>query len=127
MGGLGIISIISLYQRSNKLAAKDRIYINNEPINFTCRNRRYQTNTSKGFVHGTGTVKGSVLEEPLYSDRESGYSMWLEHVIERSTSKEVYWFMWYDGKGIPTLPLSSVFEKEKRLTIINNIRVKDFP
>ena len=42
-----------------------------------------------------------------------GYSLWLEHVEEISTKDEVYWLMWYDGNGMPTIPMSGIFDKDE--------------
>jgi len=108
------------------MAVKDRIHINNLPLNYTCENRRFQTNIDKGFAHGRGNAKGSVLENALFSDDKNGYSMWLEHVIEKETDWEVYWLMWYDKHGTPTIPASSIFSKDDLLTFINKIKVTDF-
>jgi hypothetical protein len=65
----------------------------------------------KGFPHAPGAATvGSVLEGALidYGD----YSLWLEHVLEKDTGAEVYWLMWYDDQGCPTIPLSGVFGRD---------------
>lgn len=83
------------------MAHKDRL--NGQP--FTCANKRYQTNVSKGHPHGPGTAKGSVFPQALVN---TGYSLWLEHVLS-TDDEEAFWLMWYDGQGLPTIPMSGVF------------------
>ena len=78
-------------------------------IDYSCGNRRYRTNLNKGFHHGASQTMGSVFQTPLIS--HGGYSLFLEHVEEIDTGEEVYWFMWYDPSGIPTIPLSGIFDK----------------
>ncbi len=91
------------------MAAKDRLTDpNGNPIPFTCRNRRYQTDIHRGHPHGNaGQARGSVLPTPLIA--AGGYTLWLEHVLEPASDDRVYWLMWYDHAGTPTIPLSSVF------------------
>jgi len=79
-------------------------------INYSCENRRYRTNLRKGFPHNPSSqTLGNVIEHPLVNS--GGYSLWLEHVFEIDTTEEMYWLMWYDASGKPTIPLSGVFDK----------------
>jgi len=84
------------------MAFKDRL--NGQA--FTCANRRFQTNISKGHPHGVGNAGGSVFAQALVN---SGYSLWLEYVSGKD-GEEMFWLMWYDPDGSPTIPLSGVFE-----------------
>ncbi len=79
---------------------------------YYCENRRYKTNAAKGHPHGPGNPGGSALPGPL-SGALNGvdYTLWLEHVIEIATSDEVYWFMWYDPSGNPTIKVSGVLNR----------------
>jgi hypothetical protein len=78
---------------------------------YTCENWAFKTNVSKGHAHGTfSQALGSVFDRPLIS--ADGYSLWLEHVVEKANQQEVYWLMWYDRDGVPTIPLSGVFTKD---------------
>ena len=81
--------------------------INSTP--FTCQNRFFETKP-EGHAHGTGRFKGSVFAGSLYSDDVR--SLWLEHVRDRrNPDREAFWFMWYDAKGYPEVPLSGVFDR----------------
>ncbi len=79
-------------------------------LNYSCGNKGYQTNVNKGFRHGRSMTRGSVLRVPLI---DHDYSLWLEHVQEIKTGEEFYWLMWYDNSGIPTIPMSGIFDKEE--------------
>lgn len=80
------------------------------PIPFTCQNYGFETNIEKGEPHRPNSnVRGSVFAEPLID--HDGYSLWIEHVRERQAGGECYWLMWYDNEGIPTIPLSGVFDR----------------
>ncbi|ADE15616.1 hypothetical protein Nhal_2536 [Nitrosococcus halophilus Nc 4] len=79
-------------------------------IPYSCGNRRYRTNIEKGCRHGEfSETLGSVFEEPLIDN--GGWTLWLEHATEIETEAEVYWFMWYAPDGIPTIPLSGIFDR----------------
>jgi hypothetical protein len=60
-----------------------------------------------------------VFKEPLV--KHSDYTLWLEHVEEIKSGQEMYWLMWYNS-GVPTIPLSGIFDKDelKRLTQLLN-------
>ena len=79
-------------------------------IPFSCGNRRYRTNVNKGVQHGGSSTRGSVFQGPLINH---GYSLWLEHVEEIETGDEIYWLMWYDNNGFPTIPMSGIFDKDE--------------
>jgi hypothetical protein len=77
-------------------------------IAFTCSNRRFNTNITKGHPHGNGQAVGSVFAQPLFWSLSN--SLWLEYVEDKVDGVEVFWLMWYDANGSPTIPLSGVFE-----------------
>jgi hypothetical protein len=80
-------------------------------IDYSCGNKKFQTNISKGKPHGIAPTLGSVLGAPLVVNQFK-QSLWLEHVVEtKNPTKEYYWLMWYDDNRLPTLPMSGVFEK----------------
>jgi hypothetical protein len=82
---------------------------NGARIPFTCENRAFTTNIAKGHSHGPLLAQlGSVFDRPLIH-ASSGYSLWLEHVLEKDNRDEMYWLMWYDPDGMPSIPLSGVF------------------
>lgn len=94
------------------MADDHRIEQGEQPLDYTCENARYKTNIGKGKKHGSHSSCGSVFEEPLAGVQGTGYSLWMEHVIEKKTQDdELYWLMWYKN-GIPTIPLSGVFRKD---------------
>ncbi len=81
------------------------------PVDYSCENRRYKTNLKKGFSHGSlAATLGSVFTDALINTGD--YSLWLEHVVETDTEEEIYWLMWYDRDGKPTIPLSGVFGRD---------------
>jgi hypothetical protein len=87
-----------------ELAFKDRL----NDIAFTCSNRRFETDISKGHPHGNGQVIGSVFPQPVFGG--IGYTLWLEYVTDKLDGHHVFWLMWYDTNGSPTIPLSGVFD-----------------
>jgi hypothetical protein len=96
-------------QGSGTVARDHRILDpNGNRQDFTCANSQYRTDISKGEPHGTGRARGSVFDSPLVN--HGGWSLWLEHVVA-SGGSETYWLMWYDPKGVPTIPLSGVLDK----------------
>lgn len=93
--------------------AKDhRIVAGGVRHSFSCENRGYKTDIGAGKAHGTqSNTRGSVTGHPLVQ-APNGATLWLEHVEEaRNFSQKCYWLMWYDSHGIPTIPLSGVFDK----------------
>jgi hypothetical protein len=102
------------------VAAKDRIMRKGQLLDYTCENVAYKTDTRKGKPHGKGFALGSVFGEPLAGTKGEGYSLWLEHVVQKkSLDTGLYWLMWYKN-GIPTIPMSGVFRKED---IANMVRL----
>lgn len=92
---------------------------NGTRLNYTCENRRFRTNIDKGYSHGSlSPVKGSVLEDALIN---TGYSLWLEHVLDKTSGDEVYWLMWYDHNGTPTIPMSGIFGKDELEQMIGKL------
>ncbi len=80
---------------------------------FYCENRKFKTDTSKGF-------KGSVTKKPIWKDES--YVIRLEYVYEfKKPDNELFWLMWYDINGRPLLKASSVFDRDDLLTIMKNI------
>lgn len=59
-------------------------WVNGNP--FTCENKRFKTNVAKGYAHGQAAAKGSVFPTALISG--SGYSLWLEHVVDKEEESE---------------------------------------
>ena len=90
------------------MAEKHRL--NDQP--FTCHNRNYQTDIRRGYPHGVGNAKGSVFPDALVN---TGHSLWLEYVT--GVEDEVFWLMWYDPNGSPTIPLSGIFHSQDIQTI----------
>ena len=85
-----------------------------------CENRGYMTNTTRAFAHSPfAPALGSVLDGALLVS--NGYSLWLEHVIEKSSNAEVFWLMWYDPNGLPTIPLSGIFDKSDLELLIGRL------
>ena len=103
------------------MAEKDRLRDEKGNFqNFTCRNAKFSTNTSKGAAHGKAHAKGNALAGPLVE--HDGYTLWLEHVIDHENpSNERYWLMWYQD-GIPKIPMSGVLSKEVLCTMGEQIR-----
>jgi hypothetical protein len=85
-----------------------RIVRGKTPVSFSCKNSRFETNIDKGEPHGPSTTRGSVFKDALIQV-PGGYSLWLEHVIDKNEGEECYWLMWYDPQGKPTIPLSGIF------------------
>jgi len=93
---------------------------NGSRVNYSCGNRKYCTNVSKGYAHRPySPTLGSVLEDCLFTSGE--YSLWLEHVTEISTGQEVYWLMWYDAAGVSTMPMSGVFDRRDLEQMISRL------
>jgi hypothetical protein len=86
---------------------------NGRPIDYTCCNARFRTDTSKGNAHGQQSSRGSVFREPLAGSQDPGeYSLWLEHVIDTADpTEECYWLMWYRN-GRPTMPMSAILYRD---------------
>jgi hypothetical protein len=83
------------------------------PITFSCENYSYRTNIEQGHPHSPVTTRGSVAQGPLVQG-DTGYTLWLEHVTDkRDPGAELYWLMWYDTEGKPTVTMSSVFGPEQ--------------
>jgi len=90
-------------------------------ISFSCGNRRFKTNIRLGYSHSPfAKVKGSVLKVPLVNSAE-GYTLWLEHVVDKESDEKLYWLMWYGPDGIPTIPLSGVFSKDDLATMLERM------
>jgi hypothetical protein len=91
------------------MACKDRIIEDVMPVSYTCKNRRFWTDTRMGYAHGKCATLGSVFAGPL-ARNDSGYSLWLEHVTNLD-GDPFYWLMWYDPEGCPTIPLSGIMDR----------------
>jgi hypothetical protein len=88
----------------------NRIEQDGQRLDYTCANKRFQTNIAKGQCHGRrSSIRGSVFDEPLAGSE--GYSLWLEHVVEAQTGWECYWLMWYKD-GVPTIPMSGILSRD---------------
>lgn len=90
------------------MSDKDRL----EGKEFTCSNKRFHTDITKGERHGLRKARGSVFPQPLVSS-DSGYTLWLEYVVDKKEKGETFWLMWYDPNGSPTIPMSSVISADK--------------
>ncbi|SRR5579875_607203 len=77
-------------------------------LSYTCQNAKYRTNILKGHSHGSYSARGNVFSDALITREQ--YTLWLEHVVS-TDGDQWYWFMWYKD-GIPTIPLSGIFDKE---------------
>lgn len=88
-----------------------RILLNGTRLNFTCENHLLKTDINRGIL-------GSVTASPLYDD--GNFSLRLEYVVDTSNNKKM-WFMWYDAKGMPTIPMSGVIEESDIAEVIRNI------
>ncbi len=104
------------------MSARHRIVVNGEPQDFSCFNRRFQTDISRGFAHGWSQTRGSVVEGPL-AGQQGEYSLWLEHVANRDDPAEtdIYWLMWYDPEGNPTIPLSGILHREELADMVRGL------
>jgi hypothetical protein len=89
-------------------------WINGKP--FTCRNGRFQTDLRQGHPRGPAQATGSVLPQALLSLPDA--SLWLEYVEDHKNGGEMFWLMWYDAAGEPTVPSSSVFDTDELQTMI---------
>lgn len=93
---------------------------NGARLPYTCENRAYKTNVAKGRAHGSLSPSGgSVFDNPLIT--VASYSLWLEHVIDKTTQEELYWLMWYKSDGVPTIPLSGVFGKNDLRQMVSQL------
>ena len=88
---------------------------------FTCQNAHFETDTSKGERHHRAEAKGSVFTTPLVS---SGYTLWLEYVRDKKGGPDVFWLMWYDAEGVPTIPMSGIMSLEQVRSM--TARLSDF-
>lgn len=96
-----------------------RVVIEGRQVPFSCENRRFRTNLGAGEPHSPfSDSRGSAIAGPLVL--HDGYSLWLEHVEEIESGVNLYWLMWYDNNGVPTIPLSGVFDETelKRMTTL---------
>ena len=105
-----------------------QIVSNGTPLNHTVENKGYKTNVNEGFPHLIGqTHKGSVTQRPIYDGGTGDNSLWLEHVIHKSSGNKCFWFMWYDPNGIPQMPGSSVIDEDSIMEVVRNISRIEFP
>jgi hypothetical protein len=81
-------------------------------MSFTCGNRRYKTDTRKGYPHGPGRPLGSVFDTALVTNTDDGGTLWLEYVTEPKTGAEVFWLMWYHRSGGPAIRASGVLTRD---------------
>lgn len=99
-----------------------RIIRNGVRLPFTCENRKYRTDITRGYAHDQNhNHLGSVTQEAIYDDG-NGYTLWLEYVINvRNPNDRCMWFMWYDDNGLSTMPMSSVIDEADINEVIRNI------
>jgi hypothetical protein len=86
---------------------------------FTCSNSRFHTDITKGKRHGARKSRGSVFPEPL--ENSNGYTLWLEHVIDKRNATETFWLMWYDPNGSPTIAESSVIPADRIKEMVSRL------
>ncbi|MCF8354994.1 MAG: hypothetical protein K9H48_11120 [Melioribacteraceae bacterium] len=51
-----------------------------------------------------------MFEEPLIDSND--HTLWLEYVIDKDGNDDIYWLMWYNSEGCPTIPMSAVFNTD---------------
>ena len=80
-------------------------------IDYTCENARFKTDITQGYPHGpqAGAARGSVYADALL--QSNGWSLWLEYVADKRGGAGVFWLMWYEPNGKPTMPMSAVFSR----------------
>lgn len=85
----------------------------NDNDQFTCSNSRFETDVGRGYPHGTNKAKGSVFPSQIAGE-DGGFTLWLEHVRDKKNNggADIYWLMWYDGRGKPTIPLSGILTSD---------------
>lgn len=78
---------------------------------YTCENILYKTDITRGNPSNTQHMKrGSVFNQSLIDSQS--HSLWLEYVIDKQNDDtELFWLMWYDSQGKPTIPLSGIFRR----------------
>lgn len=97
-----------------------------DQLRYTCKNARFKTDIHQGFAHAPYSVtRGSVLERPLVESAEA--TLWLEHVKEIGGPADLFWLMWYDAGGIPTIPLTAVFGCEALKEMIRRLSSRSLP
>jgi hypothetical protein len=93
------------------VAQDHRVEENGARLDYTCENYRFKTDVTQGSSHGTRSPsRGSFFDEPLVENGD-GYTLWLEHVVEKPTQELYYWLMWYDRTGRPTVTMSSIMDR----------------
>jgi hypothetical protein len=73
--------------------------------------------------HGSCPTRGSVTGEPLIQTAD-GFTLWLEHVESTDVGQggdQLYWLMWYAQNGIPTIPLSGVFDRDQLTEMVQQL------
>ena len=93
-----------------------QIILNNQPVAFTCRNSKFQTDISNP---RNPMFPGSVTFNPVYDDG-SGQILLLEKVIDNNGNRN-YWLMWYKYNGEPILTMSGVIDEDDIVQVIRNI------
>jgi len=76
---------------------------NGQPIPYTCKNKLFRTNITKGQNHApyAPKVRGNVFREPIAVGGDN--SLWFEHVVNNKDRDHVcYWLMWYNVFAPPT-------------------------
>ncbi len=98
-----------------------RIVINGQPVPFSCKNKKYQTDVNKGQSHWNVPTLGSVTGQALITG-DNGYTLWLEHVhSEYEPQEEFYWLMWYDSDGMPAVPMNSIFNRDQLTDMVRQL------
>ena len=105
------------------MARDHRILADGSRVDFSCENYRFRTSIARGMPHGQCPTGGSVTGEPLIQTSD-GFTLWLEHVESADAGEDgnqLYWLMWYDQNGIPTIPLSSIFDRDQLTEMLRQL------
>jgi hypothetical protein len=103
------------------MIVRRRILRDGKPLNFSCQSGRYRTDVDRGEPHGSyAATRGCALRQPL-ADR-SGYTLWLEHVVQNGGNAEQYWLVWYDPFGAPATGTNGVLDARDLLHMSEALR-----
>lgn len=88
---------------------------------FTNENSRFKTDVTLGFTHGSNQPKGSVFEGPIAGVQGRDYTLWLEHVVQKSDGEKLYWFVWYSPSGESATQTTAILHREDVLKTISQL------
>jgi hypothetical protein len=95
-------------------------------MDWMCKNGGYQTHPDIGYEHVPGGHKGSVFKEPINGEIGDGPTLWLEHLQQggKEPHEPLFWLMWYDRSGKPTLSASAIFSQRDLDAIFDLLGMK---